>query len=87
MFLITSIYTKNRNTLLTNLSLIDVVEISLDRTSTEEITSGVPMLECSSMDQRNVLWYGDPWQLVTKDCDDGLLTNETFVEGKMCKYK
>lgn len=40
------------------------------------------MFNCSEVDGRNVFWEGDPWELVTKKCDEGSFTDETFSNGK-----
>ena len=59
---------------------------STETTTIEIITSGQPLYNCSAEDQRNVTWSGGPWDNVTKECDEGLLTDETFTNGQKRKY-
>jgi hypothetical protein len=71
------------------ISFIDVRSSSTEEITTTTIskasptTSGFPLYNCNDRDQRDVEWTGEPWELVQKNCDEGIFTEEKFTNGKI----
>ena len=48
-----------------------------------ETTTTPQLFDCNEEDSREILWEAEPWETVNKTCNEGSLSNETFVEGNM----